>query len=77
MAAKGILRALGDELRSARQARDLSQEALAHAAGLHRNFVGLIERGQRNVTLLTLESLAAALGLSMTELIGKAEKRNK
>jgi transcriptional regulator with XRE-family HTH domain len=77
MAARGILRALGDEIRQCRQARGLSQEELAETAGLHRNFIGLIERGQRNATILTLESLAHALRISLTDLITKAEKRSK
>jgi transcriptional regulator with XRE-family HTH domain len=74
VAAKGILRAFGDEVRRRRFALEWSQEELADQAGLHRNFVGLIERGQRNITLLTLESLASALGTTMADLIAHAEK---
>ena len=75
MRAKGILRALGEEVRACRTALGLSQENLADAADLHRNFIGLIERGQRNVTLLTLAAIAAALQISVAELVGRAERR--
>lgn len=73
--AKGILRALGEELRARREEKGISQEALADRAGLHRNFVGLLERGQRNVTVLVLQALAGALKVSLTELITQAERR--
>lgn len=75
MAAKGILRALGEEVRACRTARGLSQEGLAGAADLHRNFIGSIERGQRNVTLLTLVALAEALEVSVVDLVGRVERR--
>jgi transcriptional regulator with XRE-family HTH domain len=75
MVAKGILRAMGEELRSRRVAKGLSQEALAEKAGLHRNFVGLLERGERNPTLLTLCQLAVALRTSASDLIAASEER--
>lgn len=62
-------------LRHAREARDLSQEDLAHAAGLHRTYVGLIERGLRNPTLDVGHALARALGTSLAELVRESEKR--
>ena len=73
--ARNILRALGEELRERRTQRGLSQEALAEKADIHRNFVGLLERGQRNVTLLTLGAIADALRLRVSELIERAEER--
>lgn len=75
--AKGILRALGEELRERREEKGISQEALAERAGLHRNFVGLLERGQRNVTVLVLQALAGALKVSLTDLITQAERRSR
>lgn len=75
--AKGILRALGEELRARRVERGISQEELAARAGLHRNYVGLLERGQRNVTVLVLQDLAGALKMSLSELVVQAERRSR
>jgi DNA-binding XRE family transcriptional regulator len=55
------LTALGREIRDRRKARNLSQEALAELAGLHRNYVGLLERGERNPSATTLFELVGGL----------------
>jgi transcriptional regulator with XRE-family HTH domain len=47
----------------------LSQEALAHQAGLHRTYVGAVERGERNVSIDNIERLARALGVTPAELM--------
>lgn len=49
--------------------KHLSQEELADMCDLHRTYVGSVERGERNVTLSTLETLAATLGVSIPELL--------
>lgn len=59
----------GRQLRAVREAVGVSQEELAAQAGLHRTYVGLIERGERNVSLRTIEKLAVALGVEMSELM--------
>lgn len=51
----------------------LSQEALANAAGLHRNYVGMLERGERSPTLLVVRQLAVALGTTMVSLMEEYE----
>jgi transcriptional regulator with XRE-family HTH domain len=56
-------------LRSARESRGVSQEALADLAGLHRTYVGSVERGERNVSIDNIERLAAAVGSLPEELI--------
>lgn len=61
-------------LRKRREALELSQEALAAEAGLHRNFVGLLERGKQTPTLVVVEKLAAALGTTMASLIQEVER---
>jgi transcriptional regulator with XRE-family HTH domain len=61
-------------LRRERSARGFSQERLAHAAGLARQYVGMIERGERNPTLEAGYALAKALGTPLSVLVRKAEK---
>jgi transcriptional regulator with XRE-family HTH domain len=56
-------------LRAARQAQGLSQEALAELAQLHRTYVSSVERCERNITLDTVERLANALGISALDLL--------
>jgi transcriptional regulator with XRE-family HTH domain len=75
MAGTVSLRGLGAEIRAIRQARGLSQERLADLAGLHRNFIGLIERGQRNPTYLTMVAISAKLELRLSVLLEGAERR--
>lgn len=59
---KGDLqRGLGRELHRIRIERGLSQEALAAELGVHRTYIGGVERGERNLTLQSVEQLAAAL----------------
>jgi transcriptional regulator with XRE-family HTH domain len=77
MAGTVSLRALGAEIRALREAKGLSQERLADVAGLHRNFIGLIERGQRNPTFLTLVAISTKLGLPLSALMEGAEKRGR
>lgn len=59
---------LGMKIRIERQKRKLSQEKLAELANLNRNFVGMIERGETNVTVKNLESIANALTLEIKDL---------
>lgn len=47
----------------------LSQEELADICGYHRTYIGSVERGERNITLSTLEALAKALGVSANDLL--------
>jgi transcriptional regulator with XRE-family HTH domain len=47
----------------------LSQEELSHVSGYHRTYVGMIERGERNISIATLEALAGALGVQPRDLL--------
>jgi len=60
---------LATNMRRRRAELGLSQEAIADAAGLHRTFVGSVERCERNIPLDNVERLARALGLSGWELL--------
>jgi transcriptional regulator with XRE-family HTH domain len=67
------LEALGRAVRQLRQSRRLAQDELAVRTGLHRTYLGGIERGERNPTWKTLATIAAGLGVSMSELVERAE----
>lgn len=77
MAAKDIKRAFGEEIRDRRLAKNISQEELAERAGLHRNFIGSVERGAASPTLVSIVALATALKAQLPELIGAVERRWK
>lgn len=69
MAGDSELLALGRAIRRRREALGLSQEELAERSGLHRNYIGGIERGERNVGIKAIFRLAAGLGLPAWELM--------
>lgn len=66
-----LLGRIGERIRRLRQEQEISQEALADAASLDRSFMSQIERGQRNVTVLKLLSVARALGVPMRDLLDR------
>jgi transcriptional regulator with XRE-family HTH domain len=66
---KAVLQAFGNRVRDIRTRLGWSQERLASECGLHRTYVGAIERGERNVSLLNIEKIATALDVSMAELL--------
>lgn len=60
---------LGKRVRSHRSEAGLSQEDLGEASGLHRTYIGHLERGEINPTLLNILKVAAALGIDASELV--------
>lgn len=64
-----VLAAFGAEVRRRREASGMSQEELAHRAGLHRTYTGSVERGERNVSLRNISAIAKALGSSPRDLL--------
>jgi transcriptional regulator with XRE-family HTH domain len=72
-----LQRQFGKVLRRRREAAGLSQEALAASAQLHRNYVGLLERGQRMPSILVAQQLAGALGLTLSRLLAEVEREEK
>ncbi len=60
---------LGSAIRAARQAKGLSQEALAEIASIDRSYMGGIERGEHNLTIMNLLKIADALGVKASSLL--------
>jgi transcriptional regulator with XRE-family HTH domain len=69
----GPLKRFGKRVRTLREQVGLSQEALAAKAGIHRTYMGGVERGERNICLRNIIRLAAALGVHPRELFEKSE----
>lgn len=68
-----LLATLAENVRSFRVKSGMSQELLAEKCGLHRTYIGSIERGERNATLSTLEVLAETLNVSIAQLLNNSE----
>jgi transcriptional regulator with XRE-family HTH domain len=64
----------GKALRKFRNAAGISQEALADLAGIHRTYVGDVERGERNLSLLNMVRLASALNVRPSQIIQEMER---
>lgn len=60
---------VGRYLRAHREAQGMSQEAFADVVGVHRTYMGGLERGERNITLRSLERLAETLGVDPVEML--------
>ena len=73
-----ITETVGVRIRSYRKKRGFSQEYLAERADLHPTYIGQIERGEKNMSIVTLEKLLSALGITFQEFFGTFEtKANK
>lgn len=68
---------LAKNIRFFRKQNSLSQEALADLCNLHRTYIGSVEREERNVSLSTLEVLAEALGVTVSELLTESTEHDK
>lgn len=65
---KEILVKFGKKIMELRNSLGISQEELADKAGLHRTYIGMIERAEKNVTLINIEKIANALDVNIKEL---------
>jgi transcriptional regulator with XRE-family HTH domain len=65
---------IGQRVRTLREAAGFSQESFAAACGMHRTYMGGIERGERNITVDTLMHIAAALEITVSELVAGIER---
>jgi transcriptional regulator with XRE-family HTH domain len=63
-----ILIKFGEKVREIRNSKGLSQEELAHKAELHRTYIGMIERAEKNITLLNIQKIANALEVKIQDL---------
>lgn len=69
-----IAKTVGKRLRSYRQAQSLSQERLAEMAGLHPTYIGQVERGEKNLTIESLEKITGALQIPMASVFERVEE---
>jgi transcriptional regulator with XRE-family HTH domain len=66
-----ILVSFGKKVRQKRQRLNLSQSELAEVAGLHRTYIGMIERAEKNITLLNIHKISIALNTTAEELLNE------
>ena len=64
-----LLEKFGEKVREERLKKGLSQEGLAAKAGVHRTYIGMIERGEKNITLINIKKVAKALDLAIDKLL--------
>ncbi len=69
-----ILIKFGNRVRELRKLKNLSQEELAFRADVHRTYIGMIERAEKNITLLNIEKIANALEVSINHLFNETRK---
>jgi transcriptional regulator with XRE-family HTH domain len=73
----GIIGVVADNVRSLRKTAGLSQEGLAHEAGVDRTYISQVERRQRNVTIVVLAKIAKALNVTPDKLLLVASSRRR
>jgi len=71
---KQLLIKFANTVREERLKQNLSQEQLAEKAGLHRTYIGMIERAEKNVTLLNIHKIASALKIPISVLFEKSDE---
>ena len=69
--------AFGRTVRRLRESKGLSQEKLAELAGIHRTYIGDVERGTRNIALVNMTRIAKALGTSLSRIIAEMERERE
>jgi transcriptional regulator with XRE-family HTH domain len=65
---QGVQKRLGKRIAELRRKKGFSQEGFAHECGFHRSYMGAVERGEKNITLVMVERVAKALKMSLAEL---------
>ena len=72
-----VTQVFADNIKKIRLSQGLSQEALADLAGLHRTYIGAVERGERNITLLNANRIAEALGIKLSDCLKERNERKR
>ncbi len=65
---------LGKNVRTVRESKNFSQEILAELCGLHRTYIGGLERGERNISVLAIVKIANALNVTPSQLLEKVDR---
>ncbi|MBA7495577.1 hypothetical protein ES702_06164 [subsurface metagenome] len=68
---RNILISFGIKVRELRKKKGMSQEDLAHRADLHRTYIGMIERAEKNITLVNISKISTALDVSIRSLFNE------
>ena len=68
-----VTEVFAQNVREQRLKKGLSQEALAELSGLHRTYIGMIERAEKNITITNMDKIAKALGVTICELLNEAK----
>lgn len=76
MDSRKILIKFGHRVREIRKEKNLSQEELSFKADLHRTYIGMIERAEKNITLINIEKIASALNVDIKELFDGKKENN-
>lgn len=71
---KDLLKRLGRRVRDLRVAKGWSQEEFAHLGGLHRTYIGQIERGEKNLSLANLTKLSSVLDITVSDLLSELDQ---
>lgn len=77
MANQFILKVFGNRIRHLRTEKQISQEQLSSITGFHRTYIGMVERGERNITLTNILVLAKAFDLEVSELLNFKDQNPK
>ena len=75
--ANEILKLVGQRIRSLRKERGMSQEQLGEKGGFHYSYIGQVERGEKNVSLLNLAKISAALEVSLSQVFTYLDREEK
>ena len=76
MSDKLLIKRLGQIIQRLRKEKGLSQEDFAHQCGVHRTYIGVIERGEKSMSIVTTAKIAKALDLTLSQLLAELEKES-